>query len=144
MTAARLFPFNDLKQSSKKLDYVWFGFKVYQELLFPYYKQLQEAHPGRQVVIIEDNCSIHHKAPISPDLNAIETLHREELKPLSEFIQSITSSSRAVKQEADSKLRAVWQGKSFDEVVVKYCSYEAIEAVRIKCRDAHGHNNYAE
>lgn len=62
MTAARLFPFNDLKQSSKKLDYVWFGFKVYQELLFPYYKQLQEAHPGRQVVIIEDNCSIHHKA----------------------------------------------------------------------------------
>ena len=100
-TPARLWRYADLKDKTSKLGFCWYGFRIYEQLLFPYYTELRERHPGRQIVIVEDNSSVHLKArrmlaeriqelgivfanhpAISPDLNMIETLHCEEQKLL--------------------------------------------------------------
>jgi hypothetical protein len=90
--------------------------------------------------------SIHfanHPA-FSPDLNTIKTLHREERKPIKEYLSSVSSSSKATKQEAAEKLRAVWQSKSFDSKVVKYCSHSAFQDLKLKVEAANGHNNFKD
>lgn len=162
-TPQRLFPYEDLKSDSDKLEFTWYAFKVYQELLFPYIQQLRANNPGKRVTVIEDNSTIHHKArklmaaeierqsihfanhpAFSPDLNPIETLHREETKPIKQYLASVTSAAEVVRQEAGLKLKEVWQSKSFDTAVTKYCSHTVLQTLKKKLEAANGHNNFSD
>jgi hypothetical protein len=49
-----------------------------------------------------------------------------------------------VRKEAAEKLRAVWQSKSFDSEVIKYCSYSAFQDLKLKLEAADGHNNFQD
>ena len=103
-SAERLFKHKDLVVKGTNLDFVWYAFRIYQDTLFPYVQQLRDNNPGKRVVIIEDNSPVHHKArrlmaplinhlaiefaghpAFSPDLNPIETLHREQDKLIFKF-----------------------------------------------------------
>ena len=156
-----LFKYKDLKQEPDKLDFVWYGFKAYDELLFPYVEALRKNNPSRRLLIIEHNSKTHHKArklmahridklkikfanhpAFSPDLNTIETLHREQKKPLKDFMFSVRNNTAEKRREAGSRLKSVWQGKSFDAKVIKYYSLKALDDLTIKCQLAHDHNNF--
>ena len=132
-TAERLFRHKDLAIKGTNLDFVWYAFRIYQDALFPYIQQLRDNNPGKRVVIIEDNSPVHLKArrlqaPLinalsiefaghpanSPDLNPIETLHREQDKLVFKFRINTFSAAQIVKDECDEKLKAVWQSKEFD------------------------------
>ena len=131
--------------------------------MFPYIQQLRDNNPGKRVVIIEDNSLVHLKArrlqaPLinalsiefaghlanSPDLNPIETLHREQDKLIFKFRINTFSAAQIVKDECDEKLKAVWQSKEFDQFVSKYCSYNAFQDLLDKVKDAQGHNNFKD
>lgn len=163
MTPVRLYKYDELKSTSDGIDFVWYGLYIYKDHLFPYIKTLRENNPGRQVVIVEDNSPIHLKArklvdsliqqldiefaehpPFSPDLNPIETLHREQDTLLKTFILSVRSKAKAVQLQAEAKMRDIWQSKAFDRYVAKYCSLEAFEDLRIKVIKAEGHNTFQD
>ena len=163
LTPARKYPYQDLRMDAKGLDFCWYGFKVYKELLFPYITSLREANPGRRVVIIEDNSPVHLKArrlldPLiselaiefadhpahSPDLNTIETLQREHEKFLEPFMWTVRSRARAIKREADNLMKKTWQDSSFDPIVTRYCSLEAFQDLVNKIREADGHNTFKD
>jgi hypothetical protein len=102
-TVDRAFPYEKLEREAKKggLDFVWYAFNVYEGVLFDYYRQLRGFNPGKDVYIVEDNVGVHHKArrllddkihefgikflntPVnSPDLQPIESLHKDQKKEL--------------------------------------------------------------
>jgi transposase len=162
-TAERLFKYQAFTGTATALDFIWYAFRIYQDLLFPYIQQLRASNPGKRVVIIEDNSPVHLKArklvaPLinrlsiefashpanSPDLNPIETLHREEDKPIYQFRLNTYSAAASVKQQCDEKLKEIWQSKEFDQFVTKYCSYEAFQSLLKKVREANGHNNFKD
>ena len=64
LTAARLYPFEELKQSDDKggLNFVWYAFEVLPKHLFPCFEAIQQNNKDRHVVIIEDNDPSHLKA----------------------------------------------------------------------------------
>jgi hypothetical protein len=80
----------------------------------------------------------------SPDLNPIETLHREQDKLIYQFRINTFSAAQVVKHQCDEKLKEVWQCKQFDQFVTKYCSYNAFEELLDKVREADGHNNFKD
>ena len=142
---------------------MWYAFRIYQDALFPYIQQLRDNNPGKRVVIIEDNSPGHLKArrlqaplinalfiefaghPANlPDLNPIETLHREQDKLIFKFRINTCSAAQIVKDECDEKLKAVWQSKEFDQFVSQYCSYNAFQDLLDKVKDAQGHNNFKD
>jgi hypothetical protein len=125
-TAERLFKHKDLAVKGTNLDFVWYAFRIYQDALFPYVQQLREHNPGKRVVIIEDNSPVHLKArrlqaPLinalsiefanhpanSPDLNPIETLHREQDKLVFKFRINTFSAAQAVKDKCNKRLQVV-------------------------------------
>jgi hypothetical protein len=163
-TAARFFPYRDIKQgSTRKVNAIWYAFRIYEDLLFPYISKLRDLYPYRKVIVIEDNHKVHLKArklvrpsitelniefashtAFSPDLNTIETLHREQDKLLEPFKYSFTSKSKEDHRQADEKLKEIWQSNHFDQFVLKYCSLEAIHDLSDKVKAAQGHNNFQD
>ena len=162
-TAERLFKHKDLVVKGTNIDFVWYAFRIYQDALFPYVQQLREHNPGKRVVIIEDNSPVHLKArrlqaPLinalsiefanhpasSPDLNPIETLHREQDKLIFKFRMNTFSAAQVVKDECDERLKVVWQSKEFDQFVTKYCSHNAFKDLLNKVKESNGHNNFKD
>ena len=162
-TVERLFKHKDLVVKGTNLDFVWYAFRIYQDELFPYIQQLRDHNPGKRVVIIEDNSSVHLKArrlqaplinrlnieftghpAFSPDLNPIETLHREQDKLMFKYRINTFSAAQVVKEQCDKKLKEVWQGKQFDQFVIKYCSYNAFNDLLNKVKEAKGHNHFKD
>lgn len=152
-TAERLFKHKDLAIQGTSLDFVWYAFRIYQDALFPYIQQLRQHNPSKRVVIIEDNSPVHLKArrlqaPLinalsiefashpanSPDLNPIETLHREQDKLIFKYRINTFSAAQVVKDQCDKKLKDVWQSKEFDQFVIKYCSHNAFKELLNKVR----------
>ena len=162
-SAERLFKHKDLVVKGTNLDFVWYAFRIYQDTLFPYVQQLRDNNPGKRVVIIEDNSPVHHKArrlmaplinhlaiefaghpAFSPDLNPIETVHREQDKLIFKFRINTFSAAQIVKDQCDEKLIEVWQSKQFDQFVLRYCSHNAFKDLLDKLRHAKGHNYFKD
>jgi hypothetical protein len=80
----------------------------------------------------------------SPDLNPIETLHREQDKLIFKYRINTFSAAQVVKEQCDEKLKEVWQGKQFDQFVIKYCSYNAFKDLLNKVKGAKGHNYFKD
>lgn len=140
MTAERLFKFDKLERNHQKggLDFVWYAFKIYEEQLFPYYVQLQQLNPGKDVYILEDNVGVHLKArrlmadqiahfgikfqPIpvnSPDLYPIEKLHKDQKIEIDTYRQGITSAAASVQADAEREMRRIWQQSPTFAAIVK-------------------------
>ena len=162
-TAERLFKYQVFEGTATALDFIWYAFRIYQDVLFPYIQELRANNPTKQVVIIEDNSPVHLKArklvaPLinrlaikfashpanSPDLNPIETLHREEDKLIYKFRLNTYSRATIVQQQCDEKLKEVWQSKEFNQFVTKYCSHSEFKQLLDKVREADGHNNFKD
>jgi transposase len=88
---------------------------LYEGVLFDYYRQFRGLNPGKDVYIVEDNVGVHHKArrllddkihefgikflntPVnSPDLQPIESLHKDQKKELLKTRLNTTSAAGAV------------------------------------------------
>ena len=80
----------------------------------------------------------------SPDLNPIETLHREQDDVIYLFRLNTFSKAAIVKHQCDEKLKEVWQSRQFDDSVRKYCSYSAFKTLVDKVKEANGHNNFKD
>jgi hypothetical protein len=162
-TATRLFKYQAFTGTATALDFIWYAFRIYQDVLFPYIQQLRPSNPGKRVVIIEDNSPVHLKArklvaPLinrlsiefashpanSPDLNPIETLHREQDKLIYQFRLNTYSAAAVVKQQCDQKLKEVWQSREFDQFVMRYCSHNAFKSLLNRVKEVDGHNNFQD
>jgi hypothetical protein len=101
--------------------------------------------PAEPVVCLPSeptNQALH--PPFSPDLNPIETVHREQDKHLEAFILSVRSKAKAVQSKAEAKMRDIWQSKTFDQYVAKYCNLKAFDNLRIKVLQVEGHNTFQD
>jgi hypothetical protein len=60
----KFFPYQDLvpNEDGKKMNFVFYAYKIYRPLLFPYSQALQQTNPSKQVFIQEDNAGPHIKA----------------------------------------------------------------------------------
>lgn len=48
-----------MNEDNKAMDYVFYAFRIYRDLPFPYWQTLKDANPGKMVVIQEDGASPH-------------------------------------------------------------------------------------
>jgi hypothetical protein len=68
----KLYPYQDLvpNDDGKKMNFVFYAFKILKPLLLPYWEALQQANPTKQVFIQEDGASPHLKARqlLQPDI----------------------------------------------------------------------------
>lgn len=129
-TVERAFKYEKLEREAKKggLDFVWYAFNVYEGVLFKYYMDLQRLNPGKDVYIVEDNVGVHHKArrlladqihehnirfldtaANSPDLQPIESLHKDQKKELDKLRINTASAAAAVQAAVEKEMKAVWQ-----------------------------------
>jgi hypothetical protein len=71
-TPAKEFKHIEFERDHEKggLDYVWYAFKVYKDLLIPYYQEVQKAFLNKRVVITEDSAPAHVRARklLAPEL----------------------------------------------------------------------------
>jgi transposase len=137
-----LFKYEKLVRDYKKegLDFVWYAFRVYESCLFLYYIELRRINQGKDVYIIEDNISVHHKArwlladqihelniqflnipANSPDLQPIKHLHKDQKKELSSARFNTTSATAAVQKEREREMITIWQQSETFENTVKEC-----------------------
>lgn len=164
-TVERLFPYqsHDIKEGTKKLNFVWYAFEVYRKLLFPYYREICRRNPGRRVVIQEDNHGPHLKARQllqpeiqqqgivfvnhpgnSPDLAPIEGLQGEHERKLAGFIYEVRDAQASTVRRAKDLLRITWQSKDFDETVRgKVCRAVYVELAK-RCKMAGGGNHFRD
>jgi transposase len=89
---------------------------------------LQRLNPGKDVSIGEDNVGVHHKArrlladqihehnirfldtpANSPDLQPIESLHKDQKKELDKLRINTANAAAAVQAAVEKEMKAVWQ-----------------------------------
>jgi hypothetical protein len=153
-----IFKYETFVRDRKKggLDYVYYGFEIYEKVLFPYYSKIKASNPSMTVLISEDNVALHHKArrlmaPLinqlaiqfidlparSSDLHPIEHLFKDYKKLLADYRFAVRSAAKAVQQQAEQEMEAVWcDSHEFDELVVYKASLEAYQALAQRAKHA--------
>lgn len=160
-TPEQLYPMHQFvaNDGGKAMDYVFYAFKIYRGLLFPYYHALKQANPNRKVVIQEDNAPPHLKArrllqaeifeqgiefikhpSNSPDLAPIETVQWEHQKRLEPFMFEVRDSKKATKDKAMRMMKELWQSPEFDEVVIGRACRQAYLTLGLRAKAALGTN----
>lgn len=141
MTAARLYKYEKLEREAGKagMDFVWYAFNIYQDLLFPYYQQIRNLNKGKEVYIIEDNVGSHGKArrlltdqilefdikfattpTHSADLHPYEHLHKDQKRLIAPYRKKISSSAAAVVLDAEMQMADIWRNNKEFEDCVKF------------------------
>jgi hypothetical protein len=154
----RAFKMEKLERDAKKggLDFVWYAFNIYENVLFNYYRQLRDLNPGKDVYIIEDNVGVHHKArrlladqiqefdikfvdtpANSPDLHPIEHLHKDQKKELERLRMCTTSAAAAVRLYAEREMIRVWRDSAtFEAKVQERFSIRYFKGLAQRSKDA--------
>lgn len=168
-TPTRLFPFEKIEKEEEKggLDLLFMAFEIYRKYLFPYARDLAMINPQRQVIILEDNDSSHHKArrllapeilkleeqygvifgphpPNSPELALIETLHGFEHRALQDFRFNVDNARASTKREADRKMKEWWQGDTNDNLIARKSSIKRLKVLADRCRAVHFSNSFED
>lgn len=143
------------------MNFVFYAYKIYRPLLFPYWQVLQQANPSKQVFIQEDNAGPHIKARLllrpqiqeldirfvnhpgnSPDLAPIEKLQGDHLRQpaLQELIYSTRDAKEPTRKHAATVLRKTWQSHQFDQRVKGRASVAVYKELIRRCRLQQGGN----
>ena len=145
------------------MNFVWYAFEILQKKLFSYYEAVQANNPAREVVIAEDNDPSHLKArkllapeiaarsirfanhpASSPDFNLIETIQHEHDKLVQDYRFSVTSSAKAIREEAEGVLKAAWQSDEMDRIWLCKSNIDALQIIADRCRDNEGGNHFVD
>jgi hypothetical protein len=144
------------------LDYVWYAFKVYKDLLIPYYKEVQKAFPNKRVVISEDSATPHVRArklyapeleeagvefidwpANSPDLHPVEDLQRHHKLLLEDLRFEVSSATNNVKQHCKDEMERTWiEDPIFDKIAIDVMSVSNYMRLAGLCRLHGGGNNF--
>jgi hypothetical protein len=130
LTVERFFKYERIETDQRKggLDAVFYTFKVYEDMLFPYYRELRRFNPHKYVYILEDNVGAHHKAcklgrptihddhilfmdapANSPDLYIVDRLHKGQKRLLQDVRFKTSSAGAAAVNYAQAEMKRVWQ-----------------------------------
>lgn len=113
---------------------MYYAFRIYRDLLFPYWQALKDKNPGKEIFIQEDNATPHTKArkllqgeiaqrairffkypANSPDIASIETLQWEHQRRIQRFIFSVTNKQKGTRDQAIQVMKDAWQSQDLDD-----------------------------
>ena len=144
----------------KGMDAAWYANHILKPLLYPYYKAVKEANPGKEVYLIEDNVSLHGSArrklshlaeelgilfvdhpPNSPDLHPIERCFGRLNHKVN--IYDCHSASKEAKRQAKEWLLEMWrEDKDLGDYILSRALNDSFLAVANACKSHGGNNNW--
>lgn len=153
------YKFEPIIRKGKKggIDAVAYRDKILLPLLHPFYEQVRDAHPDREVWLIEDNGSSHQKAAKmcyhereirgilkvdwpanSPDLHPIEDVWFYEKSLLAPKWKELRGAGKNEQEKARKEIGNVWKS---EEILAKTKEITSGWRSKLqKCSDQNGQN----
>ena len=158
LSIERCFKYQNIVVNQRKgsLDAVFYAFKIYEDLLSPYYELVQHDNPYKDVSILEDNMDVHLKARKivqhlidkknicfldalvnSQDMYIIDKLHKDQKRLLQDVRFKTSSSDARAVAYAQSEMERVWYNDLvFNMLVVEKASIRYYKQLVLKAKSA--------